>query len=148
VTRSTADVHNCAMKYIALSSAVASAVLSGCFASTPKQFESVAKSVTPLTVGLNYQAAYRKVLTNGRNCWSAGMITATSNVTGNLYTDIKKGSVEVGIHGGLGTMLVAVIDVEALDDVSTRVTVSERNGKAAYAERVKGWFNGASDSCE
>jgi hypothetical protein len=103
-----------------------SVVLAGCFASTPKQFEEVARSVVTLDVASNYQATYRKVLTNARQCWSVGMIGGAMVVTGDLYTDIRSGQIQVGVHGGLGIMLDAVFDIKAVDEGNTRVVVSQR----------------------
>lgn len=130
-----------------VSALAASCLLAGCFASTPKQFEEVAKSKTTLTVESNYQAAYRKVVTLARECWAAGMISGSMGVTGDLYTDIRTGQIQVGVHGGLGIMLLGVIDFQALSDSSTRVTISQRHENAHYAKQVRAWLAGTSEGC-
>lgn len=134
------------MRHVAFTLA-ASILLAGCFASTPKQFEEVARSVTTIDVAANYQATYRKVITNARQCWSVGMIGGAMVVTGDLYTDIRSGQIQVGVHGGLGIMLDAVFDIKAVDEGNTRVVISQRYEQSHYTKAIRAWLAGTSDSC-
>lgn len=69
----------------------------------------------------NYQAVYRKVLDQSRKCWQSGMVTAQMVVTGDLYTDIRSGTITVAMHGALGVDTYQVIDISALDDTRSKV---------------------------
>jgi hypothetical protein len=96
----------------------------------------------------NYQSVYRKVLTPARNCWQSGLITAQMVVQGDLYTDTRQGNVTVALHGGAGVDTYFTVDVVALSDSKTRVTVYHafRNQERA-AQAVELWVKENSTVC-
>lgn len=96
----------------------------------------------------NYQSVYRKVLTPARDCWQSGLITAQMVVQGDLYTDTWRGNVTVALHSGAGVDTYFTVDVEALSEAKTRVTVYHafRNQERA-AQAVELWVKQNSKLC-
>lgn len=94
----------------------------GCAPSTAQNLREKHHGRAVFEVQENYQPVYRKILTNARDRFQAGLITAQMVVQGDLYTDTKSGNVTVALHGGLGVDTHMTIDIEALSENQTRIT--------------------------
>lgn len=70
----------------------------------------------------NYQAVYRKVLEQTRNCHEGMRALAQQVVTGDLYHDTKAGTIVVSLRAGYGVDIFQVIDLQAIDDSHTKLT--------------------------
>lgn len=76
------------------------------------------------TVPENYQETYRRIKRWGEECLSVGF---GYNFDGQLFTDIKKAEVRWINDAMIGRIYYFVVDIEAADDRSTRVTI-KRSG--------------------
>ena len=90
----------------------------------------------------NYQAAYRPLSEETRRCFQIGMITASWVVHGDLYIDIKRGTITVEMVGGLGTKGLLVVDVSEIDANSARIDIMEPSGQQSITPRIKKFFDG------
>lgn len=127
---------------------IAAGALTGCAASTPQE----ARNMEParqyrFEVGADYHTAYRRILDAARNCYQGQVFTATMLVNGDLYPDIKSGTVTVGMYG-IASSLYQIIDVRGIDTSRTEVIatfplgpVEKRGGK------VKAWASGTETEC-
>ncbi|HCP77734.1 MAG: hypothetical protein CML16_11130 [Pusillimonas sp.] len=103
---------------------------------------------TTFTADQNYQHVYRKILRQARACHQTGMITAQMVVQGDLYHDIKSGTVSVALHGGLGVDTYQVIDVVAVDGSKTKVTGHYSLGSVQeQGELLRAWVLQDSTEC-
>jgi hypothetical protein len=96
-----------------------------------------------------YQAVYRTVLHQARECFATGMITAQMVVDGDLYTDIKSGNVSVALHGGAGVDTYLVIDIKESTSTSSSVTVY--NSLSTWerpARAVESWVLHGATECK
>lgn len=97
----------------------------------------------------NYQPVYRKALDQARKCWQTGMITAQMVVQGDLYHDIKSGTITVALHAGYGVDTYQVIDISAIDEHSTKVVGHYSIGPVnQYADILKQWVLENSTECD
>ena len=100
------------------------------------------------TVQENYQPVYRKILAQERKCYQTGMITAQMVVQGDLYHDTKSGEITVALHGGAGVNTYQVIDIEAIDDMRTKVVGYYAVGPVEkYGRILKEWVLEDSKEC-
>ena len=100
------------------------------------------------TVPEGYQLVYRKILDQERKCWQTGLITAAIVVQGDLFTDIKQGTITTALHGGFGVDTHRVIDVLGMDNGSTRVTGMFALGPVEkYGRILKEWVVDNSKDC-
>ena len=100
-----------------------SASMSGCATSTVAELrEKGPENRFEFVAAENYQPVYRKILEQTRKCHEGGVITSQMVVHGDLYHDIKRGTITVAFHPGLGGVAThQVIDVAAIDDRQTKV---------------------------
>lgn len=123
-------------------------MLSGCAPATVQGLREQHAGHLTFEVGENYQSVYRKIITPAKNCWQTGLITAQMVVQGDLYTDIRQGNVTVALHGGFGVDTYLTVDVVALSDSKTRITVyyvfENQNKQAKTIER---WVKQNSTDC-
>jgi len=122
--------------------------LSACAPSTIQGLRENYAGKVSFEVDENYKSVYRKVLTPARDCWQGGLITAQMVVQGDLYTDTRRGNVTVALHGGAGVDTYFTIDMMALSDIKTRVTVYHafRNQERA-ARAVELWVKDNATVC-
>lgn len=100
------------------------------------------------TAPQNYQAVYRKVLDQSRTCWQGGLITAQMMVNGDLYTDIKSGTITVALSGGLGVDVYQVIDISLVNENESLIKAYFPRGQVAnYGKMLKQWVLDNSTSC-
>lgn len=101
------------------------------------------------TANESYQAVYRTVLHQARDCFATGMITAQVIVDGDLYTDIKSGNISVALHGGAGVDTYLVIDIKESTPTSSKVTVyNSLSTWERSARAVEGWILHGSTECK
>lgn len=102
--------------------ALAGAALAGCAPTTAAGVRALGpERAYVFEAPENYQAVYRKVLERSRTCFQVGALTAQMVVQGDLYHDIRSGTITVALHGGLGIDTYQVIDITAIDAASTKV---------------------------
>ncbi|NYT38860.1 hypothetical protein ERD78_18910 [Allopusillimonas soli] len=107
------------------------------------------ESAYTFTAPENYQAVYRTVLKQSRKCHESGLITAQIVVHGDLYQDIKAGTVSVELHGGLGVDVYQVIDIKAVDDDSSRVLAHYSVGSPSQkGDLLKRWVLDGEAACK
>lgn len=98
------------------------------------------KRQVAFTAPENYQAVYRKVLDQSRKCWQSSGIAAQLMVQGDLFDDIRSGTVTVAMHGMYGVDTYQVIDITAIDDAQTKVVAHYALGSVeGYGRTLKGW---------
>jgi len=96
----------------------------------------------------NYQAVYRTVFQTSKEC--AGVRTE-----GNLYTDIRQGTVDVYLadaFGGRSPWVLGTVRIEALSDDLTRVSVGVNKSldkpllgkEGGQRETIMQWADGVS----
>lgn len=90
----------------------------------------------------DYQANYRRLLDEMKRCMQSGMITATVVVHGDLYPDIRRGTIEPTTHGSLGADVLFVVDVVGESEGSTRVDVISKTAGSSNAKLLRGVFDG------
>ncbi len=98
----------------------------------------------------NYQSVYRKIMTPARDCWQQGasLLTADMDVHGELYSDIRKGSISITARGGAGAQTYMAIDIVALADNKTRITTYYAlRGSLLRAKAVEEWVKNNSTAC-
>jgi hypothetical protein len=96
----------------------------------------------------NYQQVYRTIVDRARACWQTGMITAQMVVQGDLYTDIRSGTISVALHGGFGVDTYLAIDIVAIGDARTVVhAYYAAQSWEPGARAVKAWVTGTSQEC-
>jgi hypothetical protein len=123
----------------------ASLLSSGC-ASTAQDMRTSAAHRT-LVVAQPYQAVYRKLVTNARNCWRATSLPTTSHsdVSGDLYTDTRTAEITVAINGVVGAMTTLAVDIKALDDTRTQIDTYAK--VADYPNAIERWATTSSTEC-
>ena len=94
------------------------------------------------TVQRNYQDAYRGLSAEMKRCYQVGMITASTVVQSELFTDIRKGTITTALSGGFGNKTMLVVDIVSLDDGSSRIDVISNPSKASSFQNVNGFFSG------
>lgn len=99
------------------------AALSGACAPTSEELRKDHSGKVTFVAPVGYQEAYRRAVRMARKCYQGGAITAQYVVTGDLYTDIKKGHVTFAVSGALGVDTHLVIDIEYRDMDSSHVDV-------------------------
>ena len=134
------------MKTIAI--AVLAVLLSACAATTPQQARDMGPEHRHIfEVNEDYQSVYQRILENSRHCQSGWLITATAQVTGDLYPNTRSATITAGIYGAFGPSLIDVIDIHGLEEHRTEVTVIFPVGNAKnLGKTIETWArtNGAS----
>ena len=129
---------------------MAAALLSGCAPSTIQGLRDSPAGVLMFEVNENYQSVYRKIITPARDCWQQGasLLTAQTDVQGELYSDIRKGNVTVTMRGPAGAHTFLTIDVAALLDSKTKITTYYAlRGSLPRAQAVELWVKQNSTEC-
>lgn len=128
--------------------ALAVALLAGCAPATVGALRTQSAGKQVFEVDTNYQAVYRTIIERARSCFQAGMITAQMMVQGDLYTDIRSGTISVALHGGLGVDTYLAIDVSAIGENRARVeTYYAMNVHETNARAVEEWVRTGSAEC-
>lgn len=100
------------------------------------------------TAPQNYQQVYRTVLDQARKCYQTGMITAQMVVQGDLYHDIKSGTVSVALHGGLGVDTYQVIDISEAGENNTKIVGHYSLGSVRdYGSLLESWVLAGNKEC-
>lgn len=133
-------IHGGYMKNVLIVTAVALS-LSACTSMSVKEIRDAGQKDS-FIVKKNYQAAYRPLSEETRRCFQIGLITASWVVHGDLYTDIKRGTITVEMVGGMGTKGLLVVDVSEVDSNSSRIDIMEPPGQQSITPRIKKFFDG------
>lgn len=128
--------------YLALGALLTS--LAGC-AVTPTELRgSGPEHQVSLVAQQNYQPIYRTVLERQRDCAQQGLITASIEVQGDLFHDIRSGTITTALHGAFGVKTLSVVDLKAIDDRSTEVVVTSATTRPGeYADLIRKWLAGS-----
>src|SRR5690606_22264719 len=98
--------------------------------------------------GENYQQVYRTILDQARKCHQGGMITAQTVVQGDLYHDIKSGTVSVALHGGFGVDTYQVIDIKSISENESKVLAYYSLGSVQkQGDLLKKWVTESYSDC-
>jgi hypothetical protein len=131
-----------------LITAGAFASLAGC-ATTPSELRNAGPDhQSQFVVQQGYQATYRALLERQRACEEIGLVTGAINVQGDLFTDIKSGTITTMGQTAIGNRAMTIIDLKAIDEVSTDVTVFNQEGAwyvARYKASLQRWLTGDHD---
>lgn len=101
------------------------------------------------TAAQNYQQVYRTVLDQARKCYQTGMITAQMVVQGDLYHDIKSGTISVALHGGLGVDTYQVIDISETGENETKIVGHYSLGSVqSYGSLLESWVLAGNKECQ
>ena len=128
--------------------ALAAAVLAGCAASTPQE----ARDMGPerryaFDVDADYQTVYRRVVGVARQCYQGSLITANMVVNSDLYPDLRRGEVSVGMYGAM-QQVYQVIDIEARADGGTAVHAVYPLGPIdTQGAKLREWATGSGSRC-
>lgn len=123
--------------------------LAGCSSSETIIDEPVKESTLKydFVVEQNYQAVYRKILKQGRDCIKPGL-TAQMVVHGELFNDIKAADITVVLYGIFSQYPHLQINIEAIGTGKTKISVSNKLHRwNTYAKAVKTWVDGNSTRC-
>lgn len=125
-------------------------LLAGCATGSPQQLrnELAADRRYSFELDANYQQVYRRLVDVMRCRYTGNLITASTQVNSDLYTDTQTGSISVGMYGALGAQIWMVVDVRGLQNNHAQVIVMSPRGKVdALGEQVKAWASGTDTQC-
>lgn len=119
-------------------------VLAGCI-STARQLETQSEHRTTVKSDENYQAVYRRMLTQAKECLDlGGTFTASNKVDGQLYSDLGKAEISYYLDNVVD-MYFAVVKIDRTGDGAT-VNISTGSQPAWANEKLlkelKGWAEG------
>jgi len=119
--------------------------LSGC-ATSPAELRGAAPDhVGSFVVPQGYESTYGLLLERQRACEHAGLLTGKAIVQGELHPEARYGSISAATQGVFGTDTHTILDVRAMDERSTRVTVySSRYQPDGYIFKLGKWLIGSS----
>jgi hypothetical protein len=130
-------------KSMCLALAGALVALTGCAVSPTELRNKGPEFHSSFVVQQNYQPAYRTVLENQRDCGQQNLITASFQVQGDIFHEIRSGTITTALHGALGVQTTSVIDLKAVDDQSTEIIVTSSSKQAqAHASLIRKWLKG------
>lgn len=119
--------------------------LIGCFANVKEVRDNPSKRID-FEVKKNYQEAHRTILNQIRNCSAQ---TWGTQISSDLYTDIKKGTISEAVNGPLGTLVSYIVDVAYVSDNSSRITIYSNTPKGeSLSEYIKRWADGSLKDCK
>jgi hypothetical protein len=102
----------------------------------------------------NYQSVYRKVLKQARSCYETyyqgGMATLIyTEVEGDIFHDIKSGTITVSFNTGYGQHTEKVIDISAIGETETKVEAYYQEGSDApeFSVIITEWVINDSNEC-
>lgn len=95
----------------------------------------------------NYQAVYRKILQQGRDCVKPGL-TAQMVVEGALFNELQAADITVVLYGIFSRYPHLRINIIATGANNAKVTVSNKLPQwNSYARAIMTWVNGDSTRC-
>lgn len=98
-------------------------------------------------VDADYQTVYRRIVDVERRCYQGSMITANMMVNADLYTEMKRGEISVGLYGVIA-QIHQVVDVSGLEDGRTSVTAIYPMGPVEkQGEKLRAWATGSATDC-
>jgi hypothetical protein len=117
-------------------------IISACTPSTAGGVRALdASKQRSFDVEQNYQKVYRTLLEQMRYCDQANMLTANMQIDGDLYNDIKTGTISQTLVGIGYTNVYQVIDVKEISELNSNVKIFVSLGNPdIYANRIKGWI--------
>jgi len=115
-----------------------------CAPSTIQGLREKHEGLISLITDEDYQAVYRKCLTQAKNCnW------APINIEGDIFTDVKTGNISVVNHWGLGIDYLMMIDISAVTISKTHVDIYYAVSHwRPLASAVEHWLKENSTSCK
>lgn len=126
------------------------ATLAGCMTTTDAELRvnSAGKEFT-FIAPQNYQVVYRKILDQTRKCSRISFILGGHTaVEGDLYSDLRAGTVSVGSSRLEGYDTGTVIDIAAIDEQQSKVTTYAKfDTKSWTGKRVKAWVIDNATEC-
>jgi hypothetical protein len=129
-------------RYLLTLGLAACLALAGCASSTALEVRQLGpENRRSFTVEDNYQPVYRQVLTQARKCLQMSMLSnAQMVVTGDLYSDIREGTVTVALHALTGVKTYLVVDIKALGEKQSQVNAYTDGWSASDAgTMIKEW---------
>jgi hypothetical protein len=122
----------------------------GCAPATVQGLRENSSGKYVFEINQNYQAIYRTILVQSRNCFQgSGLLGMADVVQGDLYNDIKAGNISIAHHNpmyGINTWIA--IDISALDNNATKVeTYYAISTWAPVAQAVEQWVKNGSKEC-
>ncbi len=135
-------------KYI-VSSMLLTLLLQGCAPTTAGGVRALGeKNSYSFVAPENYQAVYRKVLRQERKCFETGLITAQMMVQGDLYTDIKSGTISVSLQGGFGVDTYQVVDISDINGKQSKIVAHYALWSTQkFGKLLKEWVLENSEEC-
>ena len=123
-------------------------LVAGCAPSTHQALTHDYSDRQQYTVNENYQSVYRRMQNNARQCYETGLITAQMQVRSDLYTDIREGIISVVLSGALGVDTYLGIEIKALSDDKTRITVYNALSSWNKTQKIiRAWAENTSNGC-
>jgi len=123
-------------------------ILVGCAPATIEGLRRGHAQSYELVANQYYHSVYRQIRYQVRKCYLTRMITAQLVIRGGLFSDLKRGNVNVAPHGGLDVETYMAIDIEAVDLIMTRVVVYNTFSTwNTGASAVKEWVLEESSIC-
>ena len=119
-------------------------VLAGCI-STARQLETQSEHRTTVKSAENYQAVYRRMLTQAKECLDLGGTFAASNkVDGQLYSDLGKAEISYYLDNVVD-MYFAVVKIDRTGEGATvKISTGSQPGWAneSLLKQLTRWVNG------
>jgi len=118
--------------------------LSGCATSPADLRRAGPDHVGSFVVPQDYESTYGLLLERQRACEQSSLSMGAPLVQGELHPDAHSGSITAATQGVTGIDTHTIIDVRAVDERSTRVTVySSRYQPDGYIFRLGKWLIGS-----
>ena len=130
----------------ALTCLILAATLAGCFPATPDLIRQQPSNRTEFTIAENYQALYRRIVPIMRHCGGEqAWIGDQATVRSEIYSDIRKAEIsKEGTNMLLGRRIEWLVELDAIGDKQTKVTVFEGIGKG-WSRIIREWAEGKTD---
>lgn len=123
-------------------------VMTGCAPATMQGLRDSYHEKISFKSDQNYQAVYRTLLNQSRECYqSTGLLGVDNVVQGDIYTDIQSGSIAIAQHNpmyGINTWMV--IDISASAEKSSINVYCFNQVWCRNARGIEKWVSG-SKSC-
>lgn len=113
------------------------AMSTGCATTAPPPAE-------PIQVNENYQALYKRLAQQARNCMPMQFIGASNQFVSELYPELNSAEISVRMQGMVGSMHLLSIDIKKIDTTQSIVEIA---GKGGYLKNAKHWLASADGSC-
>ena len=120
--------------------------VTGCVPATVEGLKEKPAGRASFEVNRHYQPVYRTILSQARKCYQIGFGYGQLVVNGDLYTDLKTGT--VAVTGGVGVNTFFAVEITALSDEVTRVDTYYAIATWAHAARaVQAWVKDDAPGC-